>query len=240
MIELRPFTGLGHADHGWLNARHHFSFANYHDPKRMGWGALRVWNDDQIAAGTGFARHGHRNMEIITFVTKGAISHRDSLGNEGRTEAGDVQVMSAGKGILHEEYNYEPGETTLFQIWIEPAAPGGTPYWDTARFPRDERKGQLVTLASGRQDAPASALPIRQDASILGATLAPGDTVTYAMAPGRLAYLVALGAPVHLGGIEIGHRSAAAIHDEERLEISAPAQNTSAAEIILADVPPAP
>ncbi len=240
MIDLRPFAGLGHADHGWLNARHHFSFANYHDPDRMGWGALRVWNDDQIAAGTGFARHSHRNMEIITFVTQGAISHRDSLGNEGRTEAGDVQVMSAGKGIQHEEYNHEPGETRLFQIWIEPASPGGNPYWNTARFPRGERAGQLVTLASGMADAPDSALPIRQDASILGATLAPGDTVSYTLAPGRFAYLVVFGAPVRLGGIEVGHRSAVAIRDEDRLEIIAPADNTGPAEIVLADVPPAP
>jgi len=239
MIELRPFSGLGHADHGWLNARHHFSFANYHDPDRMGWGALRVWNDDQIAAGTGFARHGHRNMEIITFIFEGAISHRDSLGNEGRTIAGDVQVMSAGKGILHEEYNYEPGETRLFQIWIEPATRGGEPYWNTASFPRDERKGQLVTLASGMANAPQSALPIRQDASILGATLAPGDSVTYTVKPGRFAYLVALGAPVRLGGVEIGHRSAAAIRDETQLEITAPADNAGPAEIVLADIPPA-
>ena len=102
-IERRPFETLGHADHGWLNARHHFSFADYHDPDRMGWGAIRVWNDDEIAANTGFPPHPHRDMEIVTYVRKGAITHQDSLGNKGRTEAGDVQVMSAGTGIRHSE-----------------------------------------------------------------------------------------------------------------------------------------
>mgnify|MGYP000511677121 CR=1 FL=1 len=125
MIEVRPFASLGHANHGWLNARHHFSFANYYDPARMGWGAIRVWNDDQIAPETGFPPHGHADMEIITYVRTGAITHQDSLGNKGRTEAGDVQVMSAGSGIRHAEYNLEDGETTLFQIWIMPNKAGG-------------------------------------------------------------------------------------------------------------------
>ena len=124
MIELRPFTTLGAANHGWLDAHHHFSFAEYHEPARMGWGALRVWNDDTIAPGTGFPTHPHRDMEIVTYVRTGAITHRDSLGNEGRTEAGDVQVMSAGTGIRHSEYNLEDVDTTLFQIWIMPDRDG--------------------------------------------------------------------------------------------------------------------
>jgi redox-sensitive bicupin YhaK (pirin superfamily) len=119
MIERRPFAALGGADHGWLKAKHHFSFARYHDPKRMGHGALRVWNDDEIAPNTGFPPHPHADMEIITYVRTGAITHEDSLGNQGRTEAGDVQVMSAGSGIRHDEYNRESVPTTLFQIWIE-------------------------------------------------------------------------------------------------------------------------
>ena len=128
MIDVRPFGTLGGANHGWLNARHHFSFAGYHDPARMNWGELRVWNDDEIAAGTGFDPHPHRDMEIITYVREGAITHRDSMGNEGRTEAGDVQIMCAGTGVVHSEYNLEPETTTLFQIWIIPtaAAPGRT------------------------------------------------------------------------------------------------------------------
>ena len=120
MIERRPFNKLGGEDHGWLKAKHHFSFADYHDASRMGWGSLRVWNDDEIAPKTGFPPHPHANMEIITYVREGAVTHKDSLGNEGRTEAGDVQVMSAGSGIRHAEYNLEPGTTRIFQIWIMP------------------------------------------------------------------------------------------------------------------------
>ena len=125
MIEVRPFASLGGADHGWLKAKHHFSFANYYEPSRMDWGALRVWNDDEIAPGTGFPAHPHADMEIVTYVRTGAITHQDSLGNKGRTEAGDVQVMSAGTGIRHAEYNLEPETTTLFQIWILPTKAGG-------------------------------------------------------------------------------------------------------------------
>jgi quercetin 2,3-dioxygenase len=128
MIERRPFNQLAAADHGWLKARHHFSFGEFADPSRMGWGALRVWNDDEIASNAGFPLHPHANMEIITYVREGAITHKDSLGNEGRTEAGDVQVMSAGSGIRHAEYNLEPRPTRIFQIWIVPAQrPLGTP-----------------------------------------------------------------------------------------------------------------
>src|SRR6267142_3868513 len=120
MIERRTFESLGGANHGWLDAKHHFSFAEYYDPKRMGWGALRVWNDDTIAADTGFPAHPHADMEIITYVREGAITHQDNQGNKGRTEAGDVQVMSAGSGIRHSEYNLESSKTKIFQIWIEP------------------------------------------------------------------------------------------------------------------------
>src|SRR6476646_4820340 len=118
MIERRPFNKLGGEDHGWLKAKHHFSFADYHDASRMGWGSLRVWNDDEIAPKKGFPPHPHANMEIITYVREGAVTHKDSLGNTGRTEAGDVQVMSAGTGVVHSEYNLEPETTKIFQIWI--------------------------------------------------------------------------------------------------------------------------
>src|SRR5579871_629467 len=149
MIDRRPFASLGGADHGWLKAKHHFSFSEYGDAKRMGWGALRVWNDDTIAPQTGFPPHPHRDMEIITYVREGAITHQDSLGNKGRTEAGDVQVMSAGTGIRHAEYNLEPQTTTLFQIWIQPSKPGGAPAWGARPFPKSDRSGRFVTLASG-------------------------------------------------------------------------------------------
>ena len=143
MIDVRPFGTLGGANHGWLNARHHFSFAGYHDPARMNWGALRVWNDDEIAAGTGFQPHPHRDMEIITYVREGAITHKDSMGNEGRTEAGDVQIMSAGTGVVHSEYNLEPETTTLFQIWIIPDRRGAKPHWGAKSFPKATREAGL-------------------------------------------------------------------------------------------------
>jgi quercetin 2,3-dioxygenase len=151
MIELRPFAKLGGENHGWLDAKHHFSFANYHDPARMHWGNLRVWNDDTIAPGTGFPAHPHRDMEIVTYVRSGAITHRDSLGNEGRTGAGDVQVMSAGTGIRHSEWNAEDVPTTLFQIWIVPTRSGEAPGWGARPFPKGDRSGKFVVLASGQE-----------------------------------------------------------------------------------------
>src|ERR1043166_1931272 len=171
MIDIRKFSTLGHADHGWLDARHHFSFADYHDPARMGWGAIRVWNDDRIAAKSGCPPHPHRDMEIITYVREGAITHQDSLGNQGRTEAGDVQVMSAGSGIRHSEYNLEPTKTKIFQIWIEPNTHGGQPTWGAKPFPKGDRaNGKLVTIASGFA-GDKDALPIRADARVLATTL---------------------------------------------------------------------
>ena len=163
MIDKRPFARLGGADHGWLKARHHFSFASYHDPDNMGWGPIRVWNDDEIAPNSGFPPHPHADMEIVTYVRTGAITHQDSLGNQGRTEAGDVQVMSAGSGIRHAEYNLEPETTTLFQIWIEPTDRGGKPSWGARPFPKDDRAGKFVTLASGLP-GDDDALPIRTNA----------------------------------------------------------------------------
>lgn len=234
MIEVRDFNSLGGANHGWLDAKHHFSFARYYDPKRMGWGALRVWNDDLIRAKTGFPPHPHRDMEIITYVREGAITHRDHLNNEGRTVAGDVQVMSAGRGIQHEEWNLEDEDARIFQIWIESSRKGITPRWETARFPKEDRKGRLVPLASGKKDAPAEALWIAQDAEVLGATLDAGTSVTHVMGAGRLAYLVPAKGRIEVNGVEVGERSGAAIRDVEVLTIIA----LDDAEIVLADLPP--
>jgi redox-sensitive bicupin YhaK (pirin superfamily) len=175
MIELRPFSKLGSADHGWLKARHHFSFGSHYDPGNMGHGSLRVWNDDEIAPNTGFPPHPHANMEIITYVREGAITHQDSLGNKGRTEAGDVQVMSAGSGVRHSEYNLEPTKTKIFQIWIEPTTQGGQPTWGAKPFPKSDRSGNLVTIASGFADD-KDALPIRADARVLATTLKAGES----------------------------------------------------------------
>lgn len=219
MIDVRPFDSLGHADHGWLNARHHFSFADYHDPARTQWGLLRVWNDDQIAPKSGFPRHGHRDMEIITYVRKGAITHRDSMGNEGVTRAGDVQVMSAGGGVLHEEWNLEDEATELFQIWILPREGGGDPYWQAAAFPKGDRAGKLEVLASGRPGR--NALPIRADGELLAGTLNAGDEITYDIEPGRFVYLVPATGSVTVNNVALGTRDGAAITGEPRITIKA-------------------
>src|SRR6202020_2596996 len=189
MIEVREFASLGRFRNEWLNARHHFSFGGYRDAARMGFGHLRVWNDDEVAAGTGFDPHPHRDMEIVTYVREGAITHLDNLGNEGRTEAGDVQVMHAGTGIIHAEDNQEDPPTRLFQIWILPDRRGVAPGWGAKVFPRDN-KG-LSVLASGRPaDANTDALPLNADAAVLAGTLAEGQTTELTLAPGRAASLV--------------------------------------------------
>ncbi|MFK4793195.1 pirin family protein [Sphingobium sp. ZW T5_29] len=229
-IERRPFTSLGHADHGWLNARHHFSFADYRDPARMGWGAIRVWNDDEIAAQSGFPPHPHRDMEIITYVRTGAITHQDSLGNKGRTEAGDVQVMSAGTGIRHAEYNLENETTTLFQIWVIPSAEGGSPSWGAKPFPKGDRSGKLVVLASGH-DEDAEALRIRADARLLGGTIKAGESVTYESAPGRHLYLVPATGRIEIDGQLFEARDGAAIIGGSPFTITA----LEDAEIVLVD-----
>lgn len=221
MIEHRPFARLGGAHHGWLDAKHHFSFAGYHDPARMGWGALRVWNDDAIEARTGFPPHSHADMEIITYVREGAITHEDNLGNKGRTVAGDVQVMSAGTGIQHAEYNRESETTRIFQIWILPDRQGEPPAWGAKPFPKGDRSGRFVALASG-DAADADALPIRSDARVLGASLKAGESTEYAFADAsRHGYLVPAHGRVEVNGLALAARDGAAIRDEAVLRITA-------------------
>ena len=228
MIDIRPFASLGHADHGWLDARHHFSFASYHDPARMGWGAIRVWNDDRIAAKSGFPPHPHRDMEIVTYVRTGAITHQDSMGNKGRTPAGDVQVMSAGTGVTHAEYNLEDEETTLFQIWIETDKRGAEPGWGMMPFPKEAREGSFQLLASGSADD--GALTINADARIMGATLSAGTSLSYDADPARHLYLVPSGR-VKVNGAAADSRDGVAITGEERVTIEAEAD----AELVLVD-----
>jgi len=220
MIEKRPFDALGGADHGWLKAKHHFSFARYYDPERLGHGSLRVWNDDEIAPNTGFPPHPHADMEIITYVRQGAITHEDSLGHKGRTEAGDVQVMSAGSGIRHAEYNREEVPTRIFQIWIEPEKQGGEPSWGAKPFPKGDRSGRFVPLASGFA-GDEDALPIRAEARVLGATLKAGDSVEYRLSPDRHAYLVPAVGSVDVNGVRIDTRDGAAIANETVLKVKA-------------------
>ncbi len=220
MIERRPHAELGHARHGWLNARHHFSFADYHDAQRMRWGRLRVWNDDSIAPHSGFEPHGHRDMEIITYVRQGAITHEDSQGNRGRTVAGDVQVMSAGSGIVHSEYNLEDEETRIFQIWIHPQQTGLPPTWGTRRFPSGERAGAFVTLASGLP-GDDEALPIRAEARLAAATLEQGQSADYQIAEGRRVYLVPASGRIEVNGVTVSAGDGVAVRDETRLTVRA-------------------
>jgi redox-sensitive bicupin YhaK (pirin superfamily) len=230
MIERRPFDDLGHRNHGWLDSHFHFSFADWHDPARMGWGALRVWNDDLIAPQSGFPPHPHADMEIITYVRTGAITHQDSMGNKGRTEAGDVQVMSAGTGVRHAEYNLEGADTTLFQLWIQPDRRGGQPTWGAKPFPKGDRSGRFVVLASG-QSGDEGALPIRAPARVLGATVKAGEEIEYPLDPSRHAYLVPAQGDVEINGERINARDGAAITGEDNLKIRA----LSDAEIVLVD-----
>ena len=230
MIDIRPFASLGAANHGWLDARHHFSFASYHDPERVNWGQIRVWNDDTIAAQSGFPPHQHSDMEIVTFVRSGAITHKDSLGNMGRTAAGDVQVMSAGSGITHAEFNVEDEATTLFQIWIIPDERGGAPSWGQREFPRGERAGKWEIVASGNSESDGS-LPIRADASVLAATLAKGESATYQADPSRHQYLVAPKGRVRINGQEAAPRDGIAVTGETEITVEA----LDDAELVMVD-----
>lgn len=229
MIDIRPYESLGHANHGWLDARHHFSFSSYHDPARMGWGSIRVWNDDTIAPGTGFPPHPHNDMEIITYVRSGAITHEDSMGNKGRTEAGDVQVMSAAGGVRHSEWNAESVPTTLFQIWVLPNVIGGAPSWGAKPFPKGDRANRWSVLASGFGDD--EALPIRTPARVLGATLTQESSLTHDVGEGRHAYLVPAAGRLEVDGVivnqrdgvalEAGHHTIRALDDAEIVLVDA-------------------
>lgn len=231
-IDVRPFDSLGGAQFGWLDAKHHFSFGHYYDPSRMNVGPLRVWNDDTIKPGTGFDPHPHRDMEIITYVRRGAITHRDNMGNEGRTEAGDIQVMSAGTGVVHSEFNLEDDDTQIFQIWIIPRSRGGAPRWETKAFPKGMESGKLVALASGR-DGVDDAAPIDQDATLFAGTLPQGAVLTQMLGVDRQAYLVPARGRLRIDGVEIDARDGAIIRDADSVTIEA----LEEAEVILVDVP---
>ena len=229
-IDHRRFDTLGHADHGWLNARHHFAFASHHDPARMGWGAIRVWNDDEIAPNSGCPTHAHSNMAVITYVRSGAITHQDSLGNTGRTGAGDVQVMSAGTGVRHSEYNLEPDTTRIFQIWIEPRPSGGSPSWGAKPFPKGDGSGAFVILASGFPKN-EGALLIRANARVLAATIPAGASISHLVGPDRHAYLVPTTGTIEIAGERIETRDGVAIAGGQTITITA----INDAELVLVD-----
>ncbi|MEH6526449.1 MAG: pirin family protein [Sneathiella sp.] len=228
MITINPYEELGHAQHGWLEARHHFSFAEYHNPKRMEFGALRVINDDVIKAGTGFDTHPHRDMEIITYVRKGAITHRDSHGNKGRTEAGDVQVMSAGRGVFHSEYNLEDVDTNIYQIWIQPNKRGVDPDWNSHAFPKDPVKNKLSLLVSGNGEAPLS---IHQDAYIYAGRLEKATIIDHPII--HQIYLLVSEGCLEINGREIRKGDGVQITDRQSFKIKA----LSDAEVLAIDVP---
>ena len=220
MIEHRPFSTLGGGDLSWLRAKHHFYVGGNSNTAHRALGDLYVWNDDDIAPGAGFPAHGHRDVEIITYVREGYVAHKDSLGNEGRTDAGDVQVMSAGSGISHDERGSPHERTKIFQIWLKPRAPGGEPRWGTKPFPKHDRAGRFVVLASG-YEKDAEALLIRSNARVLGATLETGHSLNYDLSQGQKAYLVPTVGSVKINETVIGPGDGAAIQNEERLQITA-------------------
>ncbi len=234
MITVSTFQDFGHQDHGWLKACHHFSFADYYDPDRMGFGPLRVWNDDHIKAGTGFPLHPHQDMEIVTYIRKGAVSHEDNLGNKGRTVAGQVQVMSAGTGIRHSEYNLEDEDLDLFQIWVHPDQSGYAPRWDQRNFDREHASHGFVTLVSGRGGVEHDgALFIHADAEFKAAIMESGEEARLELEEGRLAYLVPARGSVEINGKVVPERGSAAISAETVLNIKA----LEEAEVAVFDLP---
>ena len=220
MLQLRSRETLDHGDHGWLKARHHFVVSTKDNLAHGPLGPLVVWNDDEISPGTGFGRHSHADMEIITYVRQGAVTHEDSAGNVGRTVAGDVQVMSAGTGIRHSEHNHGEEPLRLFQIWVLPRRRGGAPRWDSRRFPKADRAGRLIVLASG-EPKDGEALPIRADARVLGATLLAGTAITHALERLRHAYLAPAQGAISVNGQRVAVGDGIAVIDEPVLTITA-------------------
>jgi len=220
------------AEHGWLRSYHHFSFADYHDPKNTHWGALRVFNDDYIAAGQGFGLHPHKDMEIVTLVLEGALEHKDTLGNTGVVRPGEVQVMSAGRGIAHSEYNHSKTEPLhLLQLWIFPRTTGQKPRWEQREFPPEERAGRLLPVVSSGS-IPAT-LHIDQDAAIYLSSLRAGEQATHTLAEGRKAYAFVPKGEVTLNGQTLHAGDEARVAQETALEFSA----AHDAELVLLDLP---
>jgi redox-sensitive bicupin YhaK (pirin superfamily) len=219
MIRKRAATSRGHANYGWLDTWHTFSFADYHDPAEMGWSCLRVLNDDTVAAGKGFGTHGHRDMEIVSIVLDGALEHRDSMGTGTVIRPGEVQRMSAGRGVTHSEFNPLSDQAAHFlQIWIVPAAPGGEPGYEQKNFPAEQRLGRWCLLAS--DDGRESSLTLRQDASIYVSRLLPGQSLSRRLGADRAAYVHLIRGALTVNGLALGTADGAKIEDEENLEFS--------------------
>ena len=216
MIAVRPAAARGHADHGWLDTRHTFSFASYHDPRHMGFRSLRVINEDRVQPAQGFGTHAHRDMEILTWVLEGALEHKDSMGNGSVIRPGDLQRMSAGTGVTHSEFNpsREAGVHFL-QIWLLPRERGLPPGYEQKRFPQESRRGRLRLIAAG--DGREGAVTIHQDADVWTALLQPGESLSHRLAPGRYAWVHVARGAVSLNGSTLGAGDGAAVSDEAAL-----------------------
>ncbi len=231
MIAVRPASERGHADHGWLDTRHTFSFASYHDPRYMGFRSLRVINEDRVQPAQGFGTHAHRDMEILTWVLEGALEHRDSMGNGSVIRPGDLQRMSAGTGVTHSEFNPSREAPVHFlQIWLLPRERGLPPGYEQKRFPPEGRRGRLRLIAAG--DGREGAVTIHQDADVWTALLQPGESVRHALAPEHYAWLHVARGAVSLNGSTLGAGDGAAVSDESALEIT----GAAGAEVLLFDL----
>ena len=231
MITVRPAAERGHFDHGWLDTYHTFSFASYHDPRHMGFRALRVINEDRVQPGEGFGTHAHQDMEILTWVLEGALEHKDSMGNGSVIRPGDIQRMSAGTGVTHSEFNpSRDGLVHLIQIWLLPSRRGLPPGYEEKRFPPEARRGGLCLLAA--RDGRDGAVSIHQDADLWTALLERGESVRHALAPGRSAWLHVARGAVSLNGVALGAGDGAAVSGEAALEITA----STRAEVLVFDL----
>jgi redox-sensitive bicupin YhaK (pirin superfamily) len=233
MIELKSLQEIAGAEKGWLKAKHHFAIGLYGNPAHLPIGNLYVFNDDEIAPHSGFGLHHHANVEIITYVRSGTVTHHDNQGHRSQIEAGNVQVMSAGTGISHSETNAEDVPLRLFQIWLSPREQGGTPHWNTKPFPKADRAGRFVTFASGRSNS-EEALPICADAEVCGALLEEGSITEYLLGPGDAAYLVPASGSVSVNGVRSAAGEGLIIHGEQTLQIEA-LTNAEAVLIVTGD-----
>ncbi len=232
MIALRPADERGHANHGWLDTHHTFSFASYHDPDHMGFRQLRVLNEDRVEAGAGFGAHPHRDMEIISYVIDGAMEHRDSMGNGSVIRQGDVQRMSAGTGVVHSEFNHFASDPLhFFQIWIEPERQGLTPGYEQMAIDWERARGALQLIAS--PEGGAGTLTIHQDVRLYAARPAPGKEVVHRLAPGRHAWLQIARGAVSLNQTELRAGDGAAVSEESELTIRAGEEES---ELLLFDL----
>ncbi|WP_326534152.1 pirin family protein [Pseudorhodoferax sp.] len=219
MLTLRKSADRGHADHGWLKSHHSFSFAGYYDPAHMGWGNLRVINEDRVAPGKGFGTHGHRDMEIISYVLEGNLAHKDTLGNVKGIPPGDVQRMSAGTGVMHSEFNHAPDQTTHFlQIWIEPAKNGIAPSYEQKRFGAEDKRGRLRLVAS--PDGAEDSVTVHADAALYAGLFDGAETAMLALDPARKGYVHLVRGELTVNGQRLAAGDAALLADESTLRLA--------------------